>query len=143
MALLALQAFLCFQVALPPGGAAGGPSAIVIEDFDHPRLHRSRLEAEWGSVNEERMRLEFSHDVRYGTTGYALKVHYAARPDSPAGFWFSTAGSADDPRLSLDLGGFDELQFRTRGTAAGSAGYRLRLDILGARTESEAAAPVA
>src|SRR5262245_28330764 len=141
MVLLALQAFLLAQVAVST--ASSGPSTMVVEDFDHPRLHRSRLEAEWGSVNEERMRLDFSSDVRYGSSGYARKVHCAARPESPAGFWCSTAGRADDPRLSLDVGPFDELRFQTRGSAAGSPGYRLRIDLVGAPTASESAAPVA
>jgi hypothetical protein len=141
MMLATLHALLLCQVALPP--APDGPSVLVVENFDHPRLHRSRLEAEWGAVNEELVRLEFSHDVRHGPSGYALKVQYAARPGSPAGFWFSAAGRADDRRLSLDLGGYDELRFRTRGVAAGSVGYRLRVDLVGARTGSEGAAPVA
>src|SRR5262245_58862256 len=115
---IAFQAFLLCQLA------TDGPSTLVVEDFDHPRLHRSRLEAEWGSVNEERMRLEFSHDVRFGSSGYALKVHYATRPDSPAGFWFAASGSADDPRLSLDVGSYEELRFRTRGSADGSPACR-------------------
>ncbi|HVE38691.1 MAG TPA: glucoamylase family protein [Planctomycetota bacterium] len=141
MVLLALQAFLLSQVVIAP--PSGGPSTLVVEDFDHPRLHRSRLEAEWGSVNEESMRLDFSSEVRYGASGYALKVHYAARAGSPAGFWFSTAGRADDPRLSLDLGPFDELRFRTRGSADGSPGYRLRIDLVGTPAAADAAAPVA
>jgi hypothetical protein len=140
MLLLTLQALLCAQVVVSPAG--GGPSTLVIEDFDHPRLHRSRLEAEWGSVNEERMRLDFSSDVRYGASGYALKVHYDARPGSPAGFWFSAAGGADDLRLSLDLSPFDELRFRTRGSGAGSPGYRLRIDLVGIPAASGRAAPL-
>jgi hypothetical protein len=133
---LALPAFLLCQAA------AGGPSTLVVEDFDHPRLHRSRLEAEWGSVNEERMRLDFSSDVRFGSTGYALKVKYAAEPERPGGFWFAAAGSAEDPRLVLDVSRFDELRFRTRGSAPGSPSYRLRLDLVGAGTP-ESAGPTA
>src|SRR5204863_2887288 len=64
-------------------------------------------------------------------------------PESPAGFWFSAAGPADDDRLVLDLSSFDELRFRTRGTGPGSPGYRLRLDLVGARAEIGGAAPVA
>jgi hypothetical protein len=141
MNLLALPALLLAQVVVSPPG--GGPSTLVIEDFDHPRLHRSRLEAEWGSVNEESMRLDFSSEIRYGDSGYALKVRYAARPGRPAGFWFSTAGRADDPRLTLDLGPFDELRFRTRGSAAGSPGYRLRIDLEGAPAASGSPPPLA
>src|SRR5438132_1719948 len=142
MTMLLVALFLS-QVALPSAPAAAGSAVLVIEDFDHPRLHRSRLEAEWGSVNEDRMRLEFSHDVRLGASGYALKVAYAARPGSPAGFWFSAAGPADDDRLTLDVSPFDELRFHTRGSGPDAAAYRLRIDLVGARTEAGGPAPAA
>src|SRR5262245_42586635 len=113
-------ALLLAQVALPPPAVPDAPSVLVIEDFDHPRLHRSRLEAEWGSVNEERVKLDYSHEVRYGAAGYALQVRCDLKSDAPAGFWFSAAGRADDDRLWLDLRPFQELRFHTRGTGPGS-----------------------
>jgi hypothetical protein len=138
---LAWGALVLPQVAAP--FPASGTSVLVIEDFDHPRLHHSRLEADWGSVNEDQMRLEFSHEVRYGDAGYALKVNYRALPGRPGGFWFSAAGAAGDDRLVLDLGPFDELRFRTRGLGAGSPKYRLRIELVGGRTGPDSPPPIA
>ncbi len=128
---------------LSQAAASTGPTVLVVEDFDHPRLHRSRLEAEWGAINQERMRLDFSHEVRDGDSGYALRVHFFdARPDRPGGFWFSAAGRSDDDRTSLDLGPFDELRFRTRGAGPDATPIRIRVELVGAR-EGNGTAPVA
>ena len=123
--------------------AAAEPAVLVVEDFDHPRLHRSRLEGDWGAINAERMKLEFTHDVRDGGTGYALRVDFFdARPDRPGGFWFSAAGRSDDDRTSLDLTPFDELRFRTRGAGPDATPLRLRVELVGAR-EGNGTAPTA
>lgn len=94
-------------------------------------------------LNEEQMQLEFSSDVRCGSTGYGLKIHYQAAPDRPAGIWFSAAGRSDDPRRTLDLRQFDELRFSTRGTPTGPNGYRLRIQLAGLPVLPSGKVPVA
>ncbi len=141
--LLPVLAVLLTQVLLPPAPGVTRPRVLVVEDFNHPRLHCSRLEADWGALNEERTRLEFSADVRFGPAGYALKVGTRSGDGSPAGFWFAAAGPAADDRISLDLQPFDELQFRTRGNGTGSPEFRLRVELVGGRKEAGGAAPPA
>src|SRR5581483_2883997 len=131
MTWLAVHAILLPLLQVRDPGADRVPGRLLIEDFDRPRLHDSRLDAEWGPLNHERMRLEFSPEPRCGAVGYSLKVRYRAEPGRPGGLWFSGAGPADDGRLTRDLSPYDELLFCSRGSGPDSPSYRLRIDLTG------------
>ena len=109
-------------------------SRLLIEDFDRPRPHLTRLESELWVPSGDRLRGEYSHLVRHGPKGFALHVAFdqkaEAGPRDPAGLRFSLSGSLDDGRLVRNLTPYAELTFQARGGKEPGP-CRLRIELRG------------
>lgn len=110
-------------------------SRLIIEDFDRPRPHLTRLESELFLLTGNRLRADYSHLVRHGSTGYALHVSFdekaEARPEDSAGLRFSLSGPLGDARQVRNLTSYSELIFQARGGQT-PAPCRLRIELRGA-----------
>ncbi|HVR83723.1 MAG TPA: glucoamylase family protein [Planctomycetota bacterium] len=107
---------------------------LLIEDFDRPRPHLTRLESELYLVSGNRLRADYSHLVRYGPTGYSLHVTFDQRaealPKDEAGLRFSLSGSLGDARQVRNLTPYSELSFQARGGET-PVSCRLRIELRG------------
>ena len=107
---------------------------LMIEDFDRPRPHLTRLESELLLATGNRLRADYSHLVRHGPTGYSLHVSFDekadARSENSGGLRFSLSGPLDDARQVRSLTSYSELTFQARGGDT-QGPCRLRIQVRG------------